>query len=730
MEPHQIKVNIVGRIDSKTSIGRMTHAFINALREFYACRFIDTRPDDSELTALPIGVQVISHDDPIAMEADVSIFTDVTSNGYDDANWQRVPPTKLKYAYSVFDSTRIPLAWADILNNHFDAVFVTARFLVESYRRSQVHKPVFYLPLALDLQPYLKLPAPRQRNSRNFVFGFIGSREPRKNIDMLVDCFVAAFSDSDSVSLKIHCALDFLDDKNYFGNLRLRSSNIFTSHGVLPEKDYQELFSTIDCFVSISRGEGFSIIPRQFLAAGKPVLLSDCFAHAEILAELKDHGPNLALSVESDIPVSAIYPHVFGGGPFGVQFEPMRISVIEALRRVYSDRATLFQPECVESRREWARKFDEAELRPLYRSVVEPAFVRKATGDELESGGISTRDENLLSRISGRNYAAGLTQVLREKPVKYVVIGNDGGFFSVFNRFVSYLTWAMSEHPESIVLPDWRISAMRTYWQKDTFTSFCYGTEADGNLWLKLFEPLPYPDYPPFAYEDSVALYRNAELKDDFNEKSEPWLTYIHAYKLYKSPSFQRWRNWYHLHLSTYVRLLPHIAKRVDDFYAENLRGFRVISAHIRHPSHGIEQPGVRLPTVDLYCEKIRALMNKFDLHPKETRIFLATDQASVVDQMLSEFGEMIVYGEGSARTTREHDAAFNRLGEAEKMREGFQVQHLTAADPAKWSIKMAEDVLFDTYLLARGDHFVHITSNIATAVSYINPRMRMHYCE
>jgi hypothetical protein len=42
----------------------------------------------------------------------------------------------------------------------------------------------------------------------------------------------------------------------------------------------------------------------------------------------------------------------------------------------------------------------------------------------------------------------------------------------------------------------------------------------------------------------------------------------------------------------------------------------------------------------------------------------------------------------------------------------------------------MAEDVLVDAYLLSKGSHFIHITSNIATAVAYMNPRIAMHYCE
>jgi hypothetical protein len=498
----------------------------------------------------------------------------------------------------------------------------------------------------------------------------------------------------------------------------------------LTKDDYLQFINQADCFVSLSMGEGYSIVPREFLAAGKPVILSNCFAHAEILADLSAIGENLVFPIEADVPVPAIYDHVFGGGMYGIQYDSYRPSACHVLERVYNMRHSLFDSETVTLRREWSKQYDRGALTPLYRSIVEPRFCRKTTGNELEFGGVSTSDANLASRMLGSTLSHSDVQNLREKPVKYVVIGNDGGFFSVFNRFVSYLAWTLSENPDSIVLPDWRIDAMQKHWNVDRFTSFCYGAKSDGNIWLKLFEPLPYKDFPDASYETDDALYGGAALKDDFNEKNEPWLTYIHAYKLYKSPGFQRWRHWYHLYCSTYIKPRPHIRDKVEKYYDQNLKGYTVISAHIRHPSHGIEQPGSRMPTVELFCEKIHSLMAEKSLTARNTRLFLATDQDTVVDHITREFGGMVVFSPESSRTTQANDKYFNSLSIEEKMREGFQIQHLTAADPNKWSTKMAEEVIVDTYLLAKGDYFIHVTSNIATAVAFINPRIQMHYCE
>jgi glycosyltransferase involved in cell wall biosynthesis len=726
----RLKVNVVGRIDGHTGIARHTRAFLLAWKDAFETSYIDTRPESSDLTRLPPGVAVAAPGEVDLRHANVSVFTDVTANAADDFNWTKVPVTRLKYVFSVFDSTRVPVQWADIINNHFDALFVPSRFLVESFRASRVQKPIFHLPLALDLQPWLDAPRPGLARGEPFRFGFIGSREARKNVDRLVRCFVETFGADPGVELLVHCALDFYGDRGYFSRMRARYGNVHFTHGTLDDSAYRDLIDRIDCLVSLSMGEGYSIVPREFLAAGKPVALSNCFAHAEILAGLATHGDGLGFAIEADVPVPAWYGHIYGGRHFGVQFDTYPPSACAVMADIYDQRASLFSAGRVDARRAWAAQFDHAALGPLYRSIVAPAMCRRSIGDALEYGGISTADANLMSRLAGGSRALSVVENLREQPVKYVVIANDGGFFSVFNRMVSYIAWATTEHPDSVVLPDWRIAAMQRHWKTETFTSFCYGTPQDGNLWLKLFEPLPYRQYNEADYNDESVLYAGAELKDDFNEGNEPWLTYTHAYKLYRSTGFRRWRQWYHAHLASHVRLRPHLQARVDAFYDQHLRGYTVISAHIRHPSHGIEQPGARMPTVDLYCEKISSLMGEIGLTPASTRLFLATDQDSVVEQVAAAFGDMVVYSPGVERTTREHDRRFSGLSEAERMREGHQIQHLKASDPSKWGLRMAEEVIVDTYLLARGDYFIHVTSNIATAVSFINPRIRMIYCE
>ncbi len=50
----------------------------------------------------------------------------------------------------------------------------------------------------------------------------------------------------------------------------------------LPRDEYLEFLQSLDCYVLLSRGEGFSITPREAMALGVPCILSNNTAHKTI----------------------------------------------------------------------------------------------------------------------------------------------------------------------------------------------------------------------------------------------------------------------------------------------------------------------------------------------------------------------------------------------------------------------------------------------------------------
>ena len=64
----------------------------------------------------------------------------------------------IKISYLVCESTQLSPQWGEIFEAQFDTVAVPDFFYAEVCRQSGVTIPIFVLPLALDLNPFLQSP--------------------------------------------------------------------------------------------------------------------------------------------------------------------------------------------------------------------------------------------------------------------------------------------------------------------------------------------------------------------------------------------------------------------------------------------------------------------------------------------------------------------------------------------------------------------------------------------
>ncbi|RKZ19213.1 glycosyltransferase family 1 protein [bacterium] len=126
-------------------------------------------------------------------------------------------------------------------------------------------------------------PPPRQRR-----FLFVGTLEPRKNLERLLDAFALALetaSDGDFPSLLLVGGRGWKDS-----NLRRRMDTLTTA-GVLEVRDYCDqaelgrLYRTSLALLFPSLNEGFGFPILEAMASGLPVLTSDRGATAEVAAD-------------------------------------------------------------------------------------------------------------------------------------------------------------------------------------------------------------------------------------------------------------------------------------------------------------------------------------------------------------------------------------------------------------------------------------------------------------
>lgn len=303
--PHQAHkfnydVTLVGFVNFADGIGRHPILFKDCLENSARMNFVSTRDIPADVEDAQLGLPRLNPTEKEDIGA-ISILTDIISDRAVEP-YKKVPESVIKIAYSMFESTRIPQNWTKVLNKKFDATVVPDPSLIDVYKKSGVKIPIFVLPLPLILKDFLKLEQPTVPH-KPFVFGMVGGFWNRKNHMRVLEAFAAEFGNRSDVKLKLHgrfgeeSIINALEDKIKEYNL----TNVELIVGPYSWDEYIDFYKSLDCYVLLSMGEGFSITPREALACGKPCILTKNTAQITLCSV-----PGVR-AVLSDILVPAIY---------------------------------------------------------------------------------------------------------------------------------------------------------------------------------------------------------------------------------------------------------------------------------------------------------------------------------------------------------------------------------------------------------------------------------------
>lgn len=708
------EVCVIGRVHFGSGIANVSFAACELLSRYFPVSIYPTDDGANEgaLISLPNSRFVpVSRD---LARHKVFFYTDVLWNGEGDLNYTIVPQHGLRIAHIAYDSDEFPARWVQILNQSFDVALFSSRHLEIQARRNGVKIAAATLPIGLDIEHLLVRPF--KPVGKKVVFGSVAAFHPRKGADILVNAFMEEFGDAVDVELVIHSNLAFgsVYEKLSAQIEAAKVSNVVLSNSNLDDQRKTELIESFDIFVNCSRGEGYSIGPREALALGKAVVLSDIDAHKEML----DLPGSWAIPALMAFP--ARYPEI-NNQIFGRQAVVTVSDTRKALRAAY-DTVRNATPTDVRTRRKRAAEFSFGRLAFNYAQILTPDIARfKKCAPS--SGFFYLNDAcTEIARQKLGQYSGKLKVINRT-----ILPAHDGGFFSVFNAFISHLVWDLREDRCHMVLPDWDVGRLLERQGDKKLISFCYGKPQDGNIWTKLFEPLY--GLTENQMNDRAFLYDKAEMPETiWNEHREPLLTYVHAYDLYISPSFKAFRRQYHQAFKQHVKLRPEMQAEITDFYDRHFEGKYMLAAHVKHPSHMIEQPGLCIAHGQAFIDLIKNKVAEEQLNEKgvDWGVFLATDQDRVVAQFREVFGDRVYFFEDVRRTRIAEDDLYEQLSESDKAKEGYQVQHLVAASPDQWTTRMAWEVIRDAMLMARSRVLFHVVSNVSTAVSYMNPDVEL----
>ncbi len=583
----------------------------------------------------------------------------------------------------LWDSDLIPENFVQILRT-FNKIITPTSFIEKTIKKFIPEMNVVTLPLALDTRRFALSSGMRSNRARRKVqrFGVIASQHPRKNLDLLLAAATELWVDGYEFHLTIsgflkqgarfHQIIESVDDE-------IKLKYLHFSEERHSENEYVSLIESFDLLISASSGEGFNIPARQALSNGLPVLITDIPGHAE----LRDLPGVTLIPTRGKLP--AIYPE-FGNEIFGSQYLISKNDIKNGLV------ACLTTP-AIDSRiiSDSSAQWDFRTLEHKYRN-------------------------ELFENLNRPNQ-------LKNKSKNLVVVGHDAGFFALFNTFVSIQNSWTGEHGFTNIYPDWRVSSIQKFWKTKEFNSFCYGQPRDGNIYFKLFDTAGQFD-KSITEIDSIL---DRSLKGhSFNASADPNLTFVNADKLYRSMGFDAWRKSMNCRLSGLGPNMK-VSSRLKETFKNLPEDAFLIGMHVRHPSHAMEQPDKKIALASDYIRIAQelALKEQAQNPGRPIRIFLATDQESVISEFLTSFGNALITISGTARVSKSQTHQYSTLHDSQKLKEGFQIQHLIAKNSNSWSMELAEDVIADAWGLARCDVLVHTVSNVATAVLFINPKIK-----
>jgi glycosyltransferase involved in cell wall biosynthesis len=265
-------------------------------------------------------------------------------------------------ARTMFETDRIPDGWVDRCNA-MDEVWVPSTFNMETFARAgvQEHK-LLHMQEGEDTNffhpdnPPFRIPG-----TRGFNFLSVFQWTQRKGPDVLLEAYLREFKEDEDVALILRCYgrngpdSDLMPEMLFYveRKLGLRLENIppiLLVPGFIPNRELPRLYTSADCFVLPSRGEGWGRPYVEAMSSGLPVIATRWSGQMDFLHDQNSYLIDYKLAptpADTDI-------EVFAGHEWA---EPDVDHLRALMRHVYTHREEA-RAKAAFGRQEMVEKFD------------------------------------------------------------------------------------------------------------------------------------------------------------------------------------------------------------------------------------------------------------------------------------------------------------------------------------------------------------------------------------
>ncbi len=292
-------------------------------------------------------------------------------------------------SYTMYESDKISPFWVEELNDRYDAAILPDKNLVPVYQNAGVKIPLFVVPLSIDYHGALEQPL-KNKAHPIFTFASFSTIEDRKNTLKLLQAFKQAFGNRKDVRLLINARRSENLYRKKIIDYIVENDLTNVDYHVIEKnaEEYNKNFDQVDCYVSFSKGEGFSVQPREAMARGIPVIVSDSLAQKTIA------DSDLVGVVHAKIARIATYwdDTVIMGRNFDVQTNDAAAAMLD----VYNNYQKYLK--LAPKAREWASKYTYENTRSLYVNLVKPKKVLLGDKNEITDEYLMTNSKTLYKK--------------------------------------------------------------------------------------------------------------------------------------------------------------------------------------------------------------------------------------------------------------------------------------------------------------------------------------------
>jgi len=206
----------------------------------------------------------------------------------------RPNPNYYNVGFTMTEVDRINQEWVSRCNS-MNEVWVPSRFNYETFLAHGVKPEALHIMhLGIDTQHFK--PSRMDETKEKFTFLSCFELIPRKACDVLMEVFCQEFSSNEPVELVIK---SFENGGRYDPQGKTLTSMLDSIHEKYPEAPsitlkkeimpYSELpsiYKNADCFISISRGEGWNLPVMEAMSCGVPVIALNWSGQTEFLTPL------------------------------------------------------------------------------------------------------------------------------------------------------------------------------------------------------------------------------------------------------------------------------------------------------------------------------------------------------------------------------------------------------------------------------------------------------------